>query len=120
MSGIGSINMWVLRLSSHLHVLLIQPLSASRGLRIDTVDEGRLLYTGLKWRKTKELLYRLAIAYEPRTNYNVCFLNKKKKTGTQLAELSINSMNHTCCYLSRNAPTKEAGCLHWNHVPFSD
>ena len=76
---------WVFSLSSHLHVLLIQLLSASRGLRIDTIDEGRLLYTGLKWFKTKELLYRLAIAYEPRTKCNICFLKIKIKNTQKTA-----------------------------------
>ena len=64
---------WFLSLSSFLWIILIQLLSVSRGFRIDTIDEGRLSCTGLKWRKTKELLYRLTIAYEPSTSCNVCF-----------------------------------------------
>ena len=48
---------------------------------------------------------------EPRTNCNVCFMKKKKqqqqkkkqqqqqqkKETTQLAEVLINGINHTCC-----------------------
>ena len=84
---------WFLGLSSHLHVLFIQLLSASSGFRIDTIDEVRLSYTRLKWRKTIELLYRLAIAYEPRT---ICdSVSLKKDNTTQLSEDLINSINYT-------------------------